>query len=90
MIAEGSIQNVLTGKMYNRGVRVHKCIYEALMRLAWKQFAQWVNEVHPNKLPAVRVWKNKWNLEMISLNEHTMQFYKALVLEKFIDCGMRC
>ena len=24
------------------------------MRLAWKQFALWVNEVHPNKLPAVR------------------------------------
>ena len=54
MIAEGSIQNVLTGKMYNRGVRVHKRIYEALTRLAWKQFALWVNEVHPNKLPAVR------------------------------------
>lgn len=46
VIAEGSIQNILTGKMYNRGVRVHKCIYEALMRLAWKQFALWVNEVH--------------------------------------------
>ena len=54
VIAEGSIQNVFTGKMYNRGVRVHKCIYEALMRLAWKPFALWVNEVHPNKLPAVR------------------------------------
>ena len=54
VIAEESIQNVLTGKMYNRGVRVHKYIYEALMRLAWKQFALWVNEVHPNKLPAVR------------------------------------
>ena len=24
------------------------------MRLAWNQFALWVNEVHPNKLPAVR------------------------------------
>lgn len=46
VIAEGSIQNILTGKMYNRGVRVHKCIHEALMRLAWKQFALWVNEVH--------------------------------------------
>ena len=52
MIPEGSIRNVLTGKMYNRGVRVHKCIYKALMRLAWKQFALWVHEVRPNKLPA--------------------------------------
>ena len=40
--------------MYNRGVTVHKCIFEALMRLAWKQFALWVNEVHPNRLPGVR------------------------------------
>lgn len=39
VIAERSIQNVLTGKMSNRGVRVHKCIYYALMRLACKQFA---------------------------------------------------
>ena len=38
VIAEGSIQNVLTGKMYNQGVRVHKCIYKALIRLARKQF----------------------------------------------------
>ena len=37
MIAEASKQNFLTGNIYNRGVRVHKCIYEALMRLAWKQ-----------------------------------------------------
>ena len=54
VIAEGSIQNVFTGKIYIRGVRVHKSIYEALVRLAWKRFALWVNEVHPNKLPAVR------------------------------------
>ncbi|KAK2561654.1 hypothetical protein P5673_015006 [Acropora cervicornis] len=39
VIAEGSILNVLTGKMCNRGLRVHKCMYDALMRLAWKQFA---------------------------------------------------
>ena len=39
VIAEGSTQNGLTGKMYNRGLRVLKCIYEALIRLAWKQFA---------------------------------------------------
>ena len=54
VIAEGSTLNVLTGKMCNRGLRVHKCIYDALMRLAWKQFALWVNEVHPKKLPTVR------------------------------------
>ncbi|KAG1660989.1 putative ATP-dependent RNA helicase DDX46 [Nymphon striatum] len=34
VIAEGSIDKVLDGKQYNRGVRLHKLTYEALMRLA--------------------------------------------------------
>ena len=35
IIAEGSVSSVLDGKMYNRGVRVHKYVYEALLRLVW-------------------------------------------------------
>ena len=34
IVAEGSINGVLGGKHYNRAVRVHRCIYEALLRLA--------------------------------------------------------
>ncbi len=38
IVAEGSVNGVLDGKHYNRAVRVHKCIYEALMRLVWAEF----------------------------------------------------
>ena len=38
IVAEGSINGVLNGKHYNRAVRVHKYICEALMRLAWIMF----------------------------------------------------
>ena len=38
IVAEGSVNGVLDGKHYNRAVRVHKYIYEALMRLAWEEF----------------------------------------------------
>ena len=31
VIAGGSIDRILEGKQYNRGVRLHKLIYEALM-----------------------------------------------------------
>ena len=34
VIAEGSVAGVLDGRGYNRGVRVHRLMYEALMRLA--------------------------------------------------------
>ena len=33
-----SVNGVLGGKHYNRAVRVHKYIYEALMTLAWEEF----------------------------------------------------
>ena len=38
IVADGSINGVLDGKHYNRALRVHKCIYEALLRLAWEAF----------------------------------------------------
>ena len=33
LVAEGSIDSVMSGKHYNRAVRLHKIIYEALMKL---------------------------------------------------------
>ena len=38
VIAAGSVSGVLDGKKYNRAVRLHKLLYEALLRLAWKGF----------------------------------------------------
>ena len=45
-IAEGSIAAVLEGRQYNRGVRLHKLVYEALLRLAWKSFNSWLEQHH--------------------------------------------
>ena len=49
IIAEGSIGAVLDGKMYNRAVRVHKLIYEALLRLAWNEFIPWMEANYQDK-----------------------------------------
>ena len=51
VIAEGSINKVLQGKQYNRAVRLHKITYEALMRLAWAGFKEWVEVKCPDDLP---------------------------------------
>ena len=42
VIAEGSVNGVLEGKKYNRAIRFHKLSYEALLRLAWKDFPSWL------------------------------------------------
>ena len=44
VIAEGSVAEVLQGRRYNSGVRLHKLVCEALMRLAWQGFRAWIEE----------------------------------------------
>ena len=46
VIAEGSITAVMEGRKYNRAVRLHKIVYEAMMRLAWKGFLPWIQVNH--------------------------------------------
>ena len=46
IVAEGSLSGVMDGRRYNRGVRFHKLMYEALMRLVWKGFRPWIAENH--------------------------------------------
>ncbi len=40
VVAEGSILGLVEGKKYNHAVRVHKLVYEAMHRLAWKSFTE--------------------------------------------------
>ena len=49
VIAEGSVSGVMEGMRYNRAVRVHKLVYEVLMRQAWSGFRTWVTEKHSEK-----------------------------------------
>ncbi|XP_078679472.1 uncharacterized protein LOC144915103 [Branchiostoma floridae x Branchiostoma belcheri] len=44
VIAEGSVTGVLEGRKYNRAIRFHKLMYEALQRLVWKGFQTWLGE----------------------------------------------
>ena len=46
MIAEGAIAGVMEGRKYNRAVRLHKIVYEAMMRLAWKGLLLWIQVNH--------------------------------------------
>ena len=55
IVAEGSVTGVMEGRMYNRAVRVHKIVYEALMRLLWNEFVQHVMDGHKDLLEAVLV-----------------------------------
>ena len=38
------ISKIMAGKAYNRGIRAHKLLFEALSRLKWKAFISWAEE----------------------------------------------
>ena len=40
VIAAGSVNGELEGKHYNRGIRMHKLVMEALFPIKWKKFGQ--------------------------------------------------
>ena len=50
VIADGLIAGVLDGKKYNRAIRLHKLVYEALLRLAWSGFEAWLGDGDKNEL----------------------------------------
>jgi hypothetical protein len=39
-VAAGSINGVMSGKHYNRSVRSHKVVYEALIRLLFQHYLE--------------------------------------------------
>ena len=44
VVAVGSIDGVLRGKHYNRAMRSHRIVMEALLRLRWQSFINWLNQ----------------------------------------------
>jgi hypothetical protein len=40
LVAVGSLKGVMTGKHYNRSLRAHKVIYEAMMRMLFNSYLQ--------------------------------------------------
>ena len=70
-MAEGSVDKALNGKQYNRAVRLHKCVYEAPMRLLLKDF-----ESSTHSFPAV-------NLEKLKLNPNQEDFERVMNSREF-------
>ena len=54
VIAEGSVDRALCGKMYTRGIRMYKFMYEALMRILLVHLEQQSNATpHMQKLKEI-------------------------------------
>ena len=43
----GTIAAIMRGKSYNRSVRAHMLVLEALFRLQWRSFVNWLSNREP-------------------------------------------
>lgn len=47
IVSSGSVGGVIKGKHYNRAIRAHKYIAEALLRMQWRLFEAWLDDKMP-------------------------------------------
>ena len=69
MIAEGSVDRALCGKMYNRGVRMYKLVYETNMMKVFEQMDEsYFNDVREitTKGPENMDWDLLWEEEKLT------------------------
>ena len=78
VIAEGSVAGVMDGRKYNRAIRLHKLVYEALMRHAWKGFLPWLELKHAGEVHHF----NKAMKSIASLQDGVSQ----AVFQELLEC----
>ena len=47
--ASGSVAGILAGKQYNRGIRMHRLVYDGLRRAMLKTLPDWLADTDPEK-----------------------------------------
>ena len=50
MYGSSTTSILLKGKSYNRGVRAHKIVMEAMFRLPWRAFVQWLSRQRDSRV----------------------------------------
>lgn len=74
-----STQAILQGKAYNRGVRAHKLLMEALMRLQWDAFSSWVKEATSNEEDGKDNDEEELNVDLVN---SVVQSYRSAVTQE--------
>ena len=74
VVPEGSMDKAINGKQYNRAVRLHKCVYEALMRLLLKEFQSSVHSLPAFNLEQLKLELNQEEFERVMTNREFQEF----------------
>jgi len=79
IVAQGSVSAVLEGRHYNRGIRAHKLVYEALLRIAWKHFYNHVDSEY-NDSDRIKIAEALYNISQLSTDLCESQWQSIMQL----------
>ena len=79
VVAEGSMDKVISGKHYNRAVRLHKIVYEALMRVLMQEFESSLTD----DSSACMLNEEKHQMEKLKLDLKPEEFERVLHSNEF-------
>lgn len=77
MYGSTTVCTLLIGKAYNRGVRAHKILMEAIFRLKWNAFSQWLSK------------REDSNVNKVDIMQQTMASQLALGEERDVASPMK-
>ena len=69
IVAASSMSGVLAGRQYNRAMRAHKIVMEAMQRLRLKSFKEWLEE---NKNDAYKESTEELDIVLANLSADTL------------------
>ena len=84
VLASGSASGVLEGRHYNRAMRIHKLLYEALEQLRWESFGEWLAQEnsaqdinHSMIIEAIAKLQQETSMDHFEEVLHLPEFLKA-------------
>ena len=63
-VVEGSVDKVLSGRHYNRGIKALKTVYEAMWRLRWEAYLRWRNDEDLPESPELQLSVSQFRAEL--------------------------
>ena len=84
VLAEGSVDAALESRQYNRAVHLHKLVYEALLRMAFKGFLPWLEENHLDALPDFEELLEKVPSPILNQEVLTSLLCSTVILDHFL------
>lgn len=85
LVGANSVLSVLSGKHYNRAMRAHKVVFEAIIRMQWTSFEEWLTSEEWPRLDQPELDKLKESLSALRSSLSAVHADELMALPSFLE-----